>query len=168
MVRTECVNSNEGAAVKTAVGLSDTAPDGFAIQAFRRVDTPSFTPDQRAQEPFLEIHLPEWVEGQAGFRVYEDWLAIINRYSHTVGKPVYINAANTFDPLIGAQPAENYPAGWLTNALQAINAEPQIVALCWFIDDFPHDDQWQMFSLIQPRTLLLDAAEEFEMLLGAE
>lgn len=159
---------NEGAAAKTAVGLSDTAPDGFAVQAFGRVNAPTLTPDQRAQEPLLDIHLPEWGEGQAGFRIYEDWLAIINSYPHTLGKPIYINAANTFDTLTGEQPAKNYPAGWLTSALQASNAEPQIVALCWFIDSFPHDDQWQLFSLSQPRGLLLDAAEEFELLLGAE
>lgn len=159
---------NEGVVAKTAVGISDTAPDGFAIQAFGRVDAPSLTANLRAEEPFLDIHLPEWGDGQAGFRVYEDWLAVINSYPHTLGKPIYINATNTFDPLTGAQPAENYPTGWLTNALQTINAEPQIVALCWFIDSFPHDDQWQLFSLSQPRGLLLDAAEEFELLLDGE
>jgi hypothetical protein len=157
---------NEGVVAKTAVGFSDTAPDGFAIQAFGRVN--ELTPDQRAQEPFLDIYLPEWGEGQAGFRVYEEWLAVINSYPYTVGKPAYINAANTFDTLTGEQPAGNYPAGWLTNALRAINAEPQIVALCWFIDSFPHDNQWEMFSLTQPRGLLLDAAEEFELLLDGE
>ncbi len=159
---------NEGAAAKTAVGISDTSPDGFAVQAFGRINAASLTPHQRAQEPLLDIHLPELGEGQAGFRVYEDWLAIINSYPYTLGKPVYINAANTFDPLAGELPAENYPAGWLTNALQAVNGEPQIVALCWFIDSFPHDDQWQMFSLTRPRGLLLDAAEEFDLLLGKE
>lgn len=151
---------------KTAVGLSDTAPDGFAIQAFGRVN--ALTSDQQSEEPLLDIHLPEWGEAQAGFRVYQDWLAIINSYPHTVGKPVYINATNTFDPLTGEPPAENYPAGWLSNALQAVNAEPQIVALCWFIDSFPHDNQWEMFSLTQPPGLLLEAAEEFETLLSTE
>ena len=159
---------NEGTVMKTAVGISDTAPDGFAIQAFGNVDAPSLTLEQRAQEPLLDIHLPEWGKGQAGFRIYEDWLAIINSYENTSGKPVYINAANTFDPFTGTQPAENYPAGWLTSALQAVNAEPQIVALCWFIDSFPHDDQWQMFSLNQPHGLLLEAAREFELLLEIE
>lgn len=157
---------NEGVVAKTAVGISDTAPDGFAIQAFGRVN--ELTPDQRAQEPLLDIYLPEWGEGQAGFRVYEEWLAVINSYPYTRGKPAYINAANTFDTLTGEQPADNYPTGWLTNALKVINEEPQIVALCWFIDSFPHDDQWEMFSLTQPRGLLLDAAEEFELLLDGE
>lgn len=157
---------NEGVVAKTAVGFSDTAPDGFAIQAFGRVN--ALAPDQRAQEPLLDIYLPEWGEGQAGFRVYEEWLAIINSYPYTMGKPAYINAANTSDSRTGEQPAENYPVGWLTNAVQAINAEPQIAALCWFIDSFPHDDQWQLFSLSQPRGLLLDAAAEFDLLLGVE
>ncbi len=159
---------NEGAEMKTAVGISDTAPDGFAIQAFGRVDAPSLAPDQRAREPFLDINVPEWGEGQAGFRVYKDWLAIINSFPYTMGKPAYINATNTFDPLTGERPVENYPKGWITNALKAINSEPQVVALCWFIDSFPHDNQWEMFSLTQPRGLLLDAAEEFELLLNEE
>lgn len=158
----------QGALAKTAVNISDTAPDGFAIQAFGRVDAPSLAPERRAEEPLLDITLPELGEAQAGFRVYEDWLAIINSYETTLGKPVYINAANTFDPATGTQPAQNYPSGWLTNAMLAVNGEPQITAVCWFIDDFPHDDQWELFSLTDPRGLLVDAAAEFDALLVME
>lgn len=154
---------NDAAAAKTAVGISDTAPDGFAIQAFGRVN--ALQPNQRATEPLQDVHVPQWGAAQAGFRIYQDWLTIINRYPFTQGKPVYINASNTFDTLTGQQPAENYAAGWLTNALQAVNNEPQIVALCWFIDSFPHDDQWELFSLSDRRGLLDQAANEFDKLL---
>jgi hypothetical protein len=49
--------------------------------------------------------------------------------------------------------------------LTAVNAEPQIAALCWFMDYFPHDDHWALFSLYQPRGLLVEVAVEFERLL---
>jgi hypothetical protein len=157
---------NTSAQAKAAQGISDGAPDGFAVQAFGRVDVPELLPGQRPQEPFFDLHRPEWGQAQMGFRVYRDWLNIINSYDHTAGKPVYISAANTFDRDNGRTPAENYPAGWLTNALTAVNQEPQIAALCWFIDTFPHDEQWAMFSLTAPRGLLLEGAQEFDELLG--
>ena len=100
-----------------------------------------------------------------GFRIYQDWLNIINQYPATRGTPVYINATNTFESNTNATPADNYPQGWLTNALTVIQNEPQIYALCWFMDGFAHDDQWAMFSLTTPRGLLIDAAEEFDTLL---
>jgi hypothetical protein len=46
-----------------------------------------------------------------------------------------------------------------------VNDEPQIVALCWFLDTFPHSDQWSWFSLSERRGRLVDAADEFELLL---
>jgi hypothetical protein len=46
-----------------------------------------------------------------------------------------------------------------------INHEPQIKSLCWFIDDFPNDRQWDLFSLTQHPGRLIDAAEEFDQLL---
>ncbi len=150
---------DEGARAKAEAGVGSVAPDGFAIQAFGRVA------DHGAQEPLTNLNDDAFPGAQMGFRIFEDWLAIINRFDHTRGKPVYINATNTFDPLSGSLPAENYPAGWLTNAYAAVNAEPQIEALCWFIDGFVHDEQWAMFSLIEPRGSLAVAATEFETLL---
>lgn len=86
---------NAAADAKITQGISDAAPDGFAIQAFGRVDAPQLTPEQRAREPLLDLYREEWGEAQAGFRVYQDWLAIINLYPQTAGKPAYINASNT-------------------------------------------------------------------------
>lgn len=40
--------------------------------------------------------------------------------------------------------------------------------LSWFIDDFPHDSQWDLFSLTQQPGRLIDAAEEFDALLQAQ
>jgi hypothetical protein len=79
--------------------------------------------------------------------------------------PVYIISTNTYDREANIPPAQNYPQGWLTTALQVINEEPQIHALCWFLDDFPHSDQWNWFSLSQKSGRLVDAAEEFDALL---
>lgn len=156
---------HDGAAAKAEHGIADTSPDGFAVQAFGRVNATELPADQRAQEPFLNMHHAAWGDAQLGFRVFADWLDIINSYVYTTGKPVYINASNTFDPETGSVPAENYPTGWLTNALTAINQEPQIYALCWFMDGFSHDEQWAMFSLTTPRGLLVEAAQEFDQLL---
>ncbi len=156
---------NTAAIAKIEHGISDAAPDGFAIQAFGRVDAPELSPEQRAQEPFMDLHRDEWGKAQAGFRVYQDWLDIINQYEYTSGKPVYINASNTFDSETGRLPADNYPEGWLSSALEAINQEPQIRMLGWFMDWFPHDDQWALFSLTAPRGLLIEASREFDTLL---
>ncbi|VAW43215.1 hypothetical protein MNBD_CHLOROFLEXI01-688, partial [hydrothermal vent metagenome] len=112
---------NAAAIAKIEQGISDAAPDGFAIQAFGRVDAQQLSPEQRAQEPFLDLRRDEWGDAQAGFRVYQDWLNIINQFEYTTGKPVYINAANTFDSETGQTPTENYPVGWLGNALETIN-----------------------------------------------
>ncbi len=63
-------------------------------------------------------------------------------------------------------PAQNYPRGWLTAALAEINAEPQVRALCWFLDeDRSGDDRWDYFSLTRQPGRLLDAAEELDALL---
>lgn len=156
---------NSAAAAKMEHGISDAAPDGFAIQAFGRVD--KLAPDERAQEPFMDLHRDEWGSAQAGFRIYQDWLDIINMYQYSAGKPVYISASNMFDSETGSFPADNYPAGWLTNALEVVNQEPQIHTLGWFMDGFAHDEQWAMFSLTTPRGLLIEAAQEFDALLQA-
>ncbi len=150
---------NQSAVMKATQGIAGTAPDGFAVQAFGRVG------ELGALEPLERVSSAEFPNAQMGFRIYEDWLAIINHYEQTRGMPVYINATNTLDPLGGSVPAENYPAGWLTNAYAVVNAEPQIAALCWFIDGFEHDEQWAMFSLIEPRGALAVAASEFDTLL---
>lgn len=159
---------NAAAAAKIEHGISDTAPDGLAIQAFGRVDAPELSPEQRAQEPFIDLYRDDWGEAQAGFRIYQDWLDIINQYQYTAGKPVYINASNTFDSETGRFPTDNYPEGWLSSALEAINQEPQIRTLGWFMDGFSHDEQWAMFSLTTPRGLLMEASQEFDAILLEE
>jgi hypothetical protein len=83
------------------------------------------------------------------------------------GLRLFISVTNTLHPAVGAAPAENYPAGWLSTALAVVNEEPQIAALIWFIDLFPHDDLWDLFSLSERRGQMVAAAEEFERLLQA-
>lgn len=150
---------------KASAGFANVSPDGFAVQAFGRVNHAQLAESDRALEPTLDLHEPAWGEAQFGFRVYKDWLNIINSCDVTEGKPVYINASNTFDSQTRSMPADNYPKGWLTTAVHTINQEPQIYALVWFIDGFVHDEQWDMFSLTNPRGLLVDAAEEFDAIL---
>jgi len=159
---------DEAAQAKAVAGIPLVAPDGFAIQVPGRPDAPEINADEAANEPHLDLTREAWGGAQAGFRVYRDWLAIINDYPSTRGLPVYISSANTFTPDTNTPPAQNYPKGWLSNALDVINHEPQIKALCWFIDYFPHDSQWDLFSLTLHPGRLIDAAEEFDELLQAK
>jgi hypothetical protein len=153
---------DESAQAKAAAGIPSAAPDGFAIQAPGRPDAPEIGSRDGAEEPRQDIRRSDWHGAQAGFRVYRDWLAIINGHPSTRGLPVYVTSTNTFTPDAGIPPAQNYPKGWLSSALDIVNQEPQIKALCWFIDDFPHDSQWDLFSLTRQSGLLIDAAEEFD------
>jgi hypothetical protein len=160
---------DEGSRAKAAAGIPLCAPDGFDVQAPGRPDAPEMAGHARAEEPSVALPREAWGGAQAGFRVYEDWLAIINAYPTTQGLPVYIISTNTYDREAQSPPAQNYPRGWLTTALEVVNAEPQVVALCWFLDDFPHSDQWDWFSLTKQPGRLVDAAEEFDALLrGSE
>ncbi|MCZ7668019.1 MAG: hypothetical protein M5U34_12915 [Chloroflexi bacterium] len=156
---------NAAAAAKIEHGISDTAPDGFAIQAFGRVDAPELSAAQRAQEPFIPLHREEWGEAQAGFRIYQDWLDIINQYEYTAGKPVYINASNTFEQRNRTFSCRQLPRKLVEQCPEAINQEPQIRTLAWFPESLPHDEQWAMFSLTTPRALLIEASQEFDALL---
>jgi hypothetical protein len=79
-------------------------------------------------------------------------------YPSTRGLPVDITSANTFIPAVGVPPAQNYPRGWLSSALSMVNSEPQIQALCWFLNDLHGDTQWENFSLTRRRGRLVDAA----------
>lgn len=155
----------EAARAKAETGIPLTAPDGFAVQAPGRPGAPELAGQDGAEEPRVDMRRPEWDGAQAGFRVYRDWLGVVNAYPTTQGLPVYITSSNTYTPDEGVPPAQNYPQGWLTMALDVINDEPQVPALCWFLDDFPHDPQWDYFSLTEHPGRLIDAAEEFDALL---
>lgn len=159
---------DESAQAKAAAGIPFVTPDGFAIQAPGRPDAPEIGSHDGADEPRLDIQRADWNGAQVGFRVYRDWLAIINRYPTIRGLPVYVTSTNTFTPDTGTPPAQNYARGWLSNALDVINREPQIKALCWFIDYFPHDSQWDLFSLTKKPGRLIDADEEFDALLRVQ
>lgn len=150
---------------KAAAGVARSGPDGFALQAPGRLDALQFDGAAAAEEPRRELTSPAWPGAQMGFRVYQDWLSIINSYSTTRGLPAYITATNTFAPDVETPPAQNYPPGWLTTALTVINTEPQVQTLCWFLDLIPGDDRWDSFSLTRQPGKLLYAAEEFDALL---
>lgn len=162
-----------GAQAKAAAGIPLAAPDGFAINAAGNPLAPELGDRDPADEPLVDLPRSAWNGAQAGFRVYRDWQAIVNQYPTTQGLPLYITAANTY--AAGAQPdvtepnallpAQNYPTGWLTNALTVINQEPQVHALCWFLDLIPGDNTWDAFSLARRPGRLVDAAAEFEELL---
>jgi hypothetical protein len=160
---------DEGARAKAEAGVPLVGPDGFDVQAPGRPDLAAeMLGRPRADEPRLDLTREEWGGARAGFRVYEDWLRIINAYPTTRGLPVYVISTNTYDREAGVPPAQNYPGGWLTTALEVVNEEPQIKALCWFLDDFPHDEQWEWFSLSEGTGRLVDAAEEFDALLRGQ
>jgi hypothetical protein len=93
-------------------------------------------------------------------------LAVINAHPSTRGLPVYITSTNTFYPGEDVPPAQNYAQGWLTTALQEINDEPQVLALCWFLDDDRSGDaRWNYFSLTERSGRMVYATEEFDALL---
>lgn len=156
---------DEGARVKAVAGIPFAPPDGFAVQAPGRPDAPELAGRDGASEPMVDLRRAGWGEAQAGFRVYRDWLGIINAYPTTRGLPTYITSTNTFAPDQGTPPAQNYPRGWLMAALATVNAEPQVQALCWFLDDIPRDPQWEQFNLARRVGRMADAADEFDALL---
>jgi hypothetical protein len=154
------------ARAKQAAGTALTAPDGFALHVPGWVDAPALNGGMGAQEPHRDLRRDDWGEAQAGFRVYRDWLAVINGYPATRGLPCYITSTNTFAHT-ESPPAQNYPPGWLAAALAEIRDEPQIQALCWFIDrDRSGSDAWDWFSLAEPSGRVIDAAEELDRLLA--
>lgn len=153
------------ARAKQAAGVALTAPDGFALHVPGWVDAPALDQGTKAQEPHRNLHREKWGAAQAGFRVYHDWLAVINAYPTTRGLPAYITSTNTFAQT-ERPPAQNYSLGWLTSALAEIDGEPQIHALCWFIDrDRSGSHAWDPFSLAERAGQMTNAADEFDRLL---
>jgi hypothetical protein len=155
---------DEAARARAAAGVGLAIPDGFAVQAPGRVDAPALG-GRGAEEPRTDLPDPRWPRAQAGFRVYRDWLAVVNRYGSTAGRPIYISATNTFVADVGVPPAQNYPAGWLRSALAVVAAEPQVQALIWFLDEPTEDGAWDFFSLTRRAGRLIDAADELDALL---
>lgn len=156
---------DESAQAHAAAGIPLYAPDGFAIQAPGNPDSPKMAALAPALEPQTDLISSHWHGAQLGFRVYRDWLDIINSTPSTQGKPVFISASNTFGADHTGPPSENYPDGWLTTAVAEINSQPQIQSLCWFMDTFPFSDQWDDFSLTDAQGKMQAAAAEFETLL---
>jgi len=157
---------DESARKKAKAGFALTAPDGFAVNAPGRPNAPELQGRAPADEPRVDLPRAAWNGAQAGFRVYRDWLAIINAYPTTRGLPLFINATNTFTPDEGIVPAQNYPRGWLTSAYEVINAEPQVQALAWFLDeDNSADGRWDAYSLTKGIGRVYDATKEFDELL---
>jgi hypothetical protein len=155
----------QGAEDNEEIGVALTTPDGFALSAHGYPNAPELPPTQPADEPRATLPRDQWNGAQAGFRIYTDWLDVINSYPRFRGLPVYITTNTSV--FSDVPPAQNYPRGWLTNALAVVNAEPQVAALIWFLDSFPMDKQWELYSLTNPQGLLIDAAEEFDSLLAA-
>jgi len=145
------------------IGIPLTAPDGFALRAAGRVSA-SAAEGPGANEPSRNVYRAQWGTAQAGFRVYRDWLSIINRYSTTRGLPAFITSTNVFSDDAQAPPAQLYPSGWLTAALTENEGEPQIQALCWFVDE-PLGNLWTNYSLGEPTGRMHNAADEFDRLL---
>ena len=161
---------DQSAAAKGSAGFANAGTDGFALHAPGNPDAAELASAPAASEPLHDLPRAAWNGAQAGFRIYADWLNVINAYQSTRGLPVYITATNTFaaDTFTGdteQPPAQNYPPGWLTNAVSVINREPQVQALCWFLDLVPGDDQWDAFSLSRHPGQLLYANQEFNALL---
>jgi hypothetical protein len=157
---------DSAARLKSEAGIPLAAPDGFALHAPGRPSAPELAGADPEKEPRSNLPRDGWNGAQAGFRVYRDMLDVINAYPSTRGLPVYITSTNTFVSGEDIPPAQNYPQGWLTAALREVNGEPQVHALCWFLDDDRSGDaRWNYFSLAERPGRLVYAAEEFDALL---
>lgn len=154
---------DDAARVHAAAGLPLAGPDGFALRAAGRIDMRATVADQR-QEPARDQHIAKWGQAQMGFRVYRDWLTIINRYPTTRGLPAYITATNTVTDSPQSPPTQTYPTGWLDGAFTEVQHESQIQSLCWFVDA-SLGDMWNDFSLSRHPGKLNDADAEFDQLL---
>jgi hypothetical protein len=150
---------DETTLAKQQAGIALAGPDGFALQAAGRPEAIS----PANLEPTTDVHTAQWDNAEYGFRVYRDWLTIINRYTTTQGSPVYITATNTYTPDTQIEPAQNYVDGWLTAALTEIETQPQVQALCWYVD-LPYD-KWANYSLKAQLGQIKAAASEFDQLL---
>ncbi|GIK56576.1 MAG: hypothetical protein HND44_03450 [Chloroflexi bacterium] len=159
---------DETAQARAAAGIPLAAPDGFAIDAPGNPESAKMDGQPPAQEPQTDLISATWHGAQLGFRVYRDWLGIINNTATTHGLPVYIIASNTYGADSTALPAQTYPEGWLAQALAEINQQPQVHSLCWFVDYFSYGDQWAEFSLTAPVGQMAAAAAEFDTLLQLE
>jgi hypothetical protein len=159
---------NASVSAKEAAGIPLSAPDGFAVQAPAALEAPELGSAAPASEPSLDLRRTAWNNARIGFGVYRDWQDIVNAYPYLRNRPLYITSANTYFPGTQTNPAQNYPRGWLTAALTQANTEPQLQAVCWYLDVAPLDKQWEFFSLTDPRGLLVEAADEFDQLLTAE
>ena len=169
-----------GAEAKAALGRPGR-PDGFALHVPGRPEAPELAGANPGQEPRLDWRRVDWSAldpglsrlapeaggARGGFAVYRDWLEIINSHPGSRGLPTYVTAANTYAPDDGTVPAEGYPEGWLTAAYETLLAEPQVEALCWFVDGIPGDTQWRGFQLTEPIGRSAAAAAEFDALLEA-
>jgi hypothetical protein len=156
---------DEAAQAHATAGIPLHVPDGFAIQAPGNPDSPKMEGLAAADEPQTDLISSHWHGAQLGFRIYQDWLDIINSAPTTQGKPVFMTAVNTFGADNNGPPAQNYPDGWLTSAWHEINNQPQVQSLCWFADYFPVSQQWDDFSLTGAQGKMQAAAAEFELLL---
>lgn len=155
------------ARLKSTAGFPLAKPDGFAVQAPGRPDAPELHARQPATEPLVAMPRAAWNGAQAGFQVYRDWLAVINAHATTHNLPLFITSTNTFTPDDPVPPMKNYPFGWLRSALEEVNREPQVEALCWFLDfDSSGDNRWDWFSLSTRSGELIDAEREFDALLA--
>ncbi len=159
---------DETVQARAAAGIPLAAPDGFAIDAPGNPESTKMDGLNPALEPQTDLISTTWHGAQLGFRVYQDWLDIINSQVGTQGLPLYIIASNTYGADSTGPPAQTYPDGWLTQALAEIHDQPQVQALCWFVDYFPYNDQWVDFSLTAPVGNMTIAAAEFDALLQLE
>ncbi|MFN0072845.1 MAG: hypothetical protein ACKVVP_15275 [Chloroflexota bacterium] len=126
----------------TQAGLS--APDGFALHAYGRVGDDG-TANGGSQEPHRSVPspVPYPASAEYGFRVYRQWLAVMDGYPLLQLAPVWITETNTFTTTHCDQSYPMNPPGWYFEAVKEIydfNHDPfvsvqnRIKSVCWFVD----------------------------------
>jgi len=138
-------------------------PDAFAIHAYGRTGLPGSDGFSR-EEPHREV--PFGTQGaQGGFRVYRDWLAIIDATGFDRALPIFVTETNT---LTVAPSSQSYPGGWYLEALQELRAAgPRFYALCWFVDNDPSGG-WVNERLTNAQGNCVLANEDFNAAIAAD
>lgn len=132
-------------------------PDGFAIHAYGRL-APARSAAFNRDEPHRDVTFGSR-GAQGGFRVYQDWSAIIDGTGFDPSLPIFVTETNTFTD---AHSSESYPVGWYLEALQELKtAGPRFRALCWFVDNDPSGG-WEAERLTNPQGNCIQANADFD------
>jgi hypothetical protein len=136
--------------------LANLAPllvgvDGFAFHTYESVDYGCTDPTTPCTPGGNSC-----VGGDCGFRRYRDFLLRVAPY--WASKPVYLTEFNSHGFQATTTPQNDYPVGLIQACYQEVrnyntatnssrSSNPRVLNLCWFVDDWRGDPNWQPYAL---------------------